>query len=154
MGQQGGQSWGEGGETHVSQIVEVNRHLLRLPVREVLESLLVLVVRALPALCPLPALLPAALLRALVLVQKVVLVAQLILINRDVPEVVRDGLLRGGLELRQEELKGACCEQRSAAVARESQQSCPGLQSPTLLLLVIDGRAILSERHFVRLFEW
>lgn len=88
-----------GGETHVSQVVEVNRHLLYLSVREILQNLLVLVVRALPALCPLAALLPAALLRALVLVEKVVLVAQLILVNRNVPEVVGDGLLGRGLEL-------------------------------------------------------
>lgn len=88
-----------GGETHVSQVVEVNRHLLYLPVREILQNLLVLVVRALPALYPIAALLPAALLRALVLVEKVVLVAQLILVNRNVPEVVGDGLLGRGLEL-------------------------------------------------------
>lgn len=55
----------QGRKSHISHIVEVDLHLFYLPVGKILEQLLVLVMRALPALGPLATLLATLLLRLL-----------------------------------------------------------------------------------------
>jgi hypothetical protein len=86
------------------KVVQIDHHLVKLPVGKFLEHILVLVLgRPVLALLPL-----ALLLRIVILVHKIIVVAQIVLVNVDIPQRSGDGLFGGGLEVGQEALETLC----------------------------------------------
>lgn len=119
------------------EIVEINLDLVDCAICELLQQVLVPVLRRARPLLVLSAAVPSL----IVVIHEVILVAQVILVYGDVPHGTRYRLLGRRLELLEEALEGTW--KRLAMAPRGAWASW----QLTLLLLIIDGGFEFTERH-------